>query len=306
MTVFEKARNYLYRNATPLQLAKWKYFFENGSEADILTALASYQNEDGGFGHGLEADCFNPNSSPIQTWAATETLGMIMFKDSSHPIVKGILKYLESGSDFDSDKMQWRNTVPTNNDYPHAIWWEYSEGDGEFKYNPTAALAGFILIFADKESALYQKGCEIVKSAANWFFENFPVTEQHVLGCFAALFNMCFIAGKTDLFDMQRMGKQLLASVKKCVCCDPEEWGKAYMAVPQDFVMSRESPFYSVLGEAAEKYADFLLDSQLEDGSFPVNWQWYNDYREFEVSKVRWKCEFIIKNMLFLRNFGKL
>ncbi len=306
MTVFEKARNYIYRNATPLQLAKWKLIFENGSAEDVLTALSCYQNEDGGFGHGLEADCLNPNSSPIQTWAATEILGMMMFSDGNHPIVKGILKYLESGADFDETKMQWLNTVPTNNDYPHAVWWEYDENGSEFKYNPTAALAGFILIFADINSSLYKKGCDIARSAAEWFFANSPLNEQHVVGCFAALFNMCNIAGKTDLFDMQLMGERLIASVKECVCCDSEKWGKEYLAVPADFVMSRESPFYAVCPEAAEKYCDFLLNSQEKDGSYPVPWQWYNDYKEFEVSKVRWKCEIIIKNMLYLRNFGKI
>ena len=69
--VFERARRFVYRNARPLDLARWKYHFENGSEQEVLAALSAYQNEDGGFGHGLEEDNMNPHSIPMQAWRAT-------------------------------------------------------------------------------------------------------------------------------------------------------------------------------------------------------------------------------------------
>jgi hypothetical protein len=72
--VFEKARRFIYRNARPLDLARWRYHFEGGPKEAVVTALAAYQNEDGGFGHALEPDAWNPASSPVQTWAATEIL----------------------------------------------------------------------------------------------------------------------------------------------------------------------------------------------------------------------------------------
>lgn len=63
---FETARNFIYKNARPLDIARWKYLFENGCREDVLLALAAYQNEDGGFGHALEPDCWNLNSSPFR------------------------------------------------------------------------------------------------------------------------------------------------------------------------------------------------------------------------------------------------
>lgn len=70
MEPFEKARQFIYQNARPLELARWQVHFENGSREAVLQALQVYQNEDGGFGHGLEPDNWNPNSTPIATWAA--------------------------------------------------------------------------------------------------------------------------------------------------------------------------------------------------------------------------------------------
>ena len=56
----EKARDFVNRNARPLDFARWKFLFENGSMEQVLSALETYQNEDGGFGNGLEPDCWNP------------------------------------------------------------------------------------------------------------------------------------------------------------------------------------------------------------------------------------------------------
>jgi hypothetical protein len=99
-STFNNARSFIYRNARPLDIARWQYHFEGGSREAILTALAAYQNEDGGFGHALEPDAWNPNSSPIQTWVAMEILREIGFTDSSHPIMKGILTYLANSQNF--------------------------------------------------------------------------------------------------------------------------------------------------------------------------------------------------------------
>lgn len=85
---YEQARNFIYRNARPLDIARWKYLFENGSKEEVLTSLAAYQNEDGGFGNALEPDYWNPNSSPVQTWVTTEIINEINFNDKNHPIYK--------------------------------------------------------------------------------------------------------------------------------------------------------------------------------------------------------------------------
>ena len=63
-TVLEKAKIFIYRNARSLDYVRWRYHFENGSLEEVLMALKTYQNKDGGFGHVLEAGCWNPNSAP--------------------------------------------------------------------------------------------------------------------------------------------------------------------------------------------------------------------------------------------------
>lgn len=58
--VFQKAKEFIYRNARPLDLARWQFHFEGGGKEAVINALECYQNDDGGFGHGLEPDSWNP------------------------------------------------------------------------------------------------------------------------------------------------------------------------------------------------------------------------------------------------------
>src|SRR5690554_4040982 len=120
-TEFDQVRRWIFRHARPIDLARWTFHFESGDKEAVLKALATYQNEDGGFGHALEADSWNPHTSPIQTWAATEIIREIGGVDASHPIIQNILRYLASGRDTENGL--WLASVPSNNDYPHAPWW---------------------------------------------------------------------------------------------------------------------------------------------------------------------------------------
>ena len=88
MEIIEASRKFIYRNARPLDLARWHYLFENGSKQPVIDALSSYQNPDGGFANALEPDCWNPNSLPIQTWVATRIIDEIELNDKQQIIWK--------------------------------------------------------------------------------------------------------------------------------------------------------------------------------------------------------------------------
>ena len=98
------AKQFILQNARPIDLAVYQYFFENGSNQAVMEELSKYQNEDGGFGHGLEPDYWNPNSSPIATNDAIITLFRVGALDPNADMLKGIVRYLESHDSFDEDK----------------------------------------------------------------------------------------------------------------------------------------------------------------------------------------------------------
>lgn len=297
--IMNKSKRWMHLNARPLDLERFRYHFENGSKEAVIEALEAYQNEDGGFGHGLEADCFNPNSAPIQTWVATEILWEIKMIEPDCSIVKGILKYLASGADFDG--ITWSNTVPSNNQYPRAYWWTHNPQENQQEnYNPTVALAGFGLMCSKKTDEFYQKCANLVTSAIEALLHTDTCDEMHTLACFVRMTEYCRYANITDLYDIEYIEQVLREKILACITQDTSTWSTGYVCKPSQFIRSKESVYYETLKEIAEFECGFIKESQQEDGTWSINWEWLGYEEEFHIAKNWWRADVIIKNLLYL------
>lgn len=304
INVFQKAKEFIYRNARPLDLARWQYHFENGNKDAVLNALSYYQNKDGGFGHALEPDAWNPNSSPVQTWYATEILREINFTDNSHQIIRGILNYLDSGKDFNGHF--WLNIIKSNDNYPHATWWN-SENQGiHDDYNPTACLAGFIIKYADKDSNLYNLGCRIAKEAVSTYMNQGFLDNMNTVLCYIRLMQYTEEAGINDVFDNDALKAKLIKQVEIIISRNTDEWETLYVCKPSQFLSSKESAFYFYNKEIADFECDFIVKTQIDDGSWNVTWSWAGYPEEWVLSKNWWKANGIISNLLYLKGFNKI
>lgn len=295
---YEQARNFIYKNARPLDIARWKCLFENGSKEDVLIALTAYQNEDGGFGNALEPDCWNPNSSPVQTWVATEIIKEINLKDKNHPIIQGILNYLSSGKDFDGHT--WSNTVATNNDYPHAPWWNF-EPSQETSYNPTASLIGFILKFEDKNSKLFELACVLAKEAYSYFKLHFLMESMHTVSCFVELYECIKESSMNDLLDIGEFSALLHEQIQHVITYDTSKWAVDYVCKPSLFIGTKTSDFYMDNKEICNYECKFILDSQESDGTWGITWSWIDYPEQWNISKNWWKSNLIIKNIRYIK-----
>ena len=296
--VYKKAQCFIYRNARPLDLAIWRYHFEGGSRKDVVDVLSFYQNSDGGFAYALEPDCWNTNSTPIATWKAIGVLKDIGI-DENEQIVKRILNYLDSGKDFGDGK--WFTTVKSNNDYPHAVWWEHRDNVGNANPNPTISLAGFALKYADKNSALYKKAADIATFEAKAFIAA-PVCDMHVTPMYMEFYEYCASIDGFDLFDLAEYKNALYTAVKNTVCADVEKWFKEYVCTPSVFYSNSKLIFDILDADLCKKEGERLLAEQLDDGSYPILWLWHNDFKEYFVSANWWKSYMLCVNMQYLKD----
>ena len=46
MDILKKSKAFVYRNARPLDIARWNYLFENGDKQEVIKYLMAYQNPD--------------------------------------------------------------------------------------------------------------------------------------------------------------------------------------------------------------------------------------------------------------------
>lgn len=296
-------RRWMYRNARPLDLARWRYHFERGAREDVLLALAAYQNADGGMGHALEADSWNPYSTPIQCSAAIEVLREVGVPDKKYPLVSGLLHYLASKSNFVDGR--WLNTVPSNNDYPHASWWHNdSVSTSHSEFNPSAILAGFILECAERDSEVYRLGLDIAHELATSFMRDSRLA-LHPLLCMVDLLGAITRSGLEPAFDYDFLVGLASERILDLVQQDAELWS-SYGCRPSHFVRSPAHPLYAELEDLVDKELEYLVSNRNAEGVWNITWSWAAYPREFAISERWWEGDAAIRNVLFLDAFGRI
>ena len=90
-----KARDFILTNARMVERRLFHFYFENGDVEGVFHAVYAYRNSDGGFGHGMEPDTASPESQPLFSVMALETLDEVGYLDS-HLILNDFMPYFKS------------------------------------------------------------------------------------------------------------------------------------------------------------------------------------------------------------------
>jgi hypothetical protein len=116
---FAAAETFVWSAARLVDRHRYAMLFAGGPAAPVATALAPYQNADGGFGHALEPDLRCPGSQPAATLYALEMLHEAGLMDSEMASrVRGWIATVagpDGGIPF---------ALPGFEHYPHSPWWE--------------------------------------------------------------------------------------------------------------------------------------------------------------------------------------
>jgi hypothetical protein len=143
------ARQFLHEHGRPLDRARFRHHFEGPAPAELLAALAAYQNPDGGFGHALEVDITAPDSNPFATELALLLCLQAQIPASS-PLLQRAAAFLEATQDADGG---WRFS-PAVYEHELAPWfqgWEWPN------LNPSCTLAGLLRELGLGSAALHER-----------------------------------------------------------------------------------------------------------------------------------------------------
>ncbi len=301
---YEQIRLWMYRNARPLELARWRYHFEGGSAEDVLAALGAYQNSDGGFGHAIDCDNWNPDSTPYNAGQAMNIFRELGLYDPGHPMVAKLLDYLGNTSHF-AEGIGWPFTIPSNNEAPHAPWWTYcEENNRQNLYHATGNLAGYILHSADRSSGLYEKTLAI----ADGMMEHLQRTELldcHDVGSYCALLDGILAAGLLDRFGGVALTERLIEQVNASIERDPAKW-PYYSMRPTQYIDGPQSPFYPGNGAVLALEMDYILSTRHDGAVWDISWAWEEYPKQFAIAERWWQGYWAIRNVLLLKAFGRV
>lgn len=136
MDTIERARGFFAERGRAVDRARFGFHFDGRPLAELVDALAAYQNPDGGFGHGLEPDIAAPDSNPF---AAELALTYCLQADvpREHPLLARTVAHLEQSQ---GDDGCWRFSEGVYA-HPLAPWfqgWEWPN------LNPACTIAGLL------------------------------------------------------------------------------------------------------------------------------------------------------------------
>lgn len=294
---FQTAIDWLNTNARPLENALSKYYFQDGDISSVLLELKKFQNEDGGFGHGLEPDFHLPKSSPLATTIAFQHL--IHFTE--HPMAMEMIKkgigYFENT--FLSDRKGWLAVPPEVNDFPHAIWWHVNE-DGKSAIdshwgNPSAEIIGYLARFPAYVKTLNIE--VLVSYALDHLLSLQSFQSEHEIYCYIRFFELNHHLLTTTYKE------KLKDAVSSLVDFDQESW-ENYVPYPLKFISNASSNFYGISNEPIQNNLSYLVEKIKATGYLAPNWAWPDYPDTWEKAKQDWIGVLTLNALLQLDSFS--
>lgn len=300
-TAFANSKAFIFAHGRPVDQRLFEFHFEGGSKTAVLDALAAFQNDDGGFGNGLEADLRTPNSSVIATSTAFSIFRSVG-ATAEEPSIQRAVAYLHEN--FDVEREVWPIAPPEIGNAPHAFWWnpeKLEESFGGFLINPFASVVGHLWHYESLVSGTFLQRLTAVS------FERL-VAEADSLDMFSLA---CYIglatAQNLPTVFKEKLRQQLIPVVDRLVEPNPAEWVH-YNVRPLEIATSPNA----FLAEVVDKTAvaanlDYLIEQQLPDGSWVIPWSWAAvDAKAWAQAEKDWKGHIAVHNLHTLKAYNRL
>ncbi len=299
----QHAKIYLTMYGRAVDQARFAFYFEGDKANAVVRALEPYQNDDGGFGHGLEPDLRTAASSAVATQQGLNILREVG-ADSSAPMIQRAVAYLLAM--LDKTMLRWEIVPSAVEDAPHAPWWTYGESAGsgdDFQSNPRAALIGFLC----EHQALVPPALlsQLIETQLAHLVDQ-PTDQgidMHALPCYVTLAN----SPNLSQDQRQQLESTLVQAVRGTVATDPADFA-GYQLLPLDVAPTPDALLAATVDrKAVDAHLDYLIETQLPDGSWPVPWSWsFVDEAAWAQAERDWKGFIAVNQLRMLAAYGRI
>ncbi len=294
----KKIRAAFLKIARPLEIARYDYQFEKGSANNVLKELSAFQNQDGGFGHGLEPDFHLPDSTPMATSVGLRILNNLSSSKLRDEMIAKALQYLRGV--FYLNRVGWFSVTPEVNEFPHAPWWTYDISTKMTPIdmswgNPSAELLGYAYSY---QNFMLNWPIDTYIEHALQYFERKPdFKSEHELFCFLHLYHHL----SSDL--RVRLEKNLQKGINALVVIDKEKWS-SYVPQPLDFLIFPEDNLWRISEENIRKNLQFYITLFEKETLISPNWEWSSYPSHWSLAKKEWTGVLTLKYLRRLQDFG--
>ncbi|MCG8480194.1 MAG: hypothetical protein MI724_13945 [Spirochaetales bacterium] len=307
---FGEAERFLLSEARDLERARFRFHFGGAGREAVLTALAEYQNGDGGFGRALEPDVRAPDSSAYATAIGLATLDEIGCPAPDHAVRRAV-EYL--AVQYDPAGLVWAPLPHAAQEHPRAPWWNDKGDEGpfgnlkatfdDFKIIPRAHLVDLLHRF-DADGSI-PDAASLVEDVLRSIVD---ADARDLGGGGTALQSSLSLIGNERVVHpfKERAIEHLKGMIPRVLSFDRAEWN-TYCAAPLNVFPAPSSFVRGTIAEAVERHLDFVVDSLTEGGYWEPPWTWMGWYPEaWETAQKEWRGVVTLENLRILQAHGRL
>lgn len=285
MPLNDRAAAFIWQNGRLLDRLLFAHRFQGAPAGPALTALRSYQNPDGGFGHALEPDMRGPDSQPAATEMALQYLAEIGPDDA---MLHSIGDYLMTITTLDGGVPK---VLPSVRTYPHAWWWEPAS-PLTADINPTAALAGHLYHLGARHPWL--------EGATAFCWHAIETAQLERPHDFLAIMN--FLEHVPERERAERAFQRMVGQMTAAGAIALETDAPGYVKKPLDWAPTPGHRCRRLFSDAViDAQLDALVVRQADDGGWSLNWAPISPANEMEQ-----RGRVTLNALLTLQAYGRL
>ncbi len=297
---FEQAEQTIVTYGRPLEIAWFNHYFNEQSQEHVVLELSKYQNDDGGFGHGLESDFRAPISSPMATSVGLRHLNELSGIDATKPMIEAAIHYLENT--YDTSRNGWFAVSKDSNDFPHAFWWHYDETENMTMIdrnwgNPSAEIIAYLYKYREYTARLDTE--RLVEDAIQYMNRKPLFNSENEIYCFIRLFDVVPEAWR------MRLESGLIDAVGQVIDYEEERWHE-YVPTPLSFMCAKTNNRFGINERKLDAHLHFVMDELERHGKILPPWG--KTYYETDLNQAypEWIGVLTLKALLSLRRFDRL
>jgi len=287
--VFAAADRFLLSQARLLERRLFATAFLGQSGTHVIDALRGYQNDDGGFGHGLEPDKRCPASLPIDVEIAFQAIAASGATDVL--MITRACEFLAATAAHSGASGAVPPAFQVIEQFPRAVHW--SDWTYTPALNPTAGLAGLLykLEFDHPWRAQATAYCWEQLAADG------AITDAHTLSEV-----MIFLANVPDRDRADRQAQEIAARFADIAMFHLDPDAEGYGLTPLHLAPEAGSRWRSLFSDAQiGVHLDRLLKNQQDDGGWPISWE-----PPSEAAALEWRGIVTLQALRTLISYGRI
>ena len=289
---FNKARDFILTNARMIERRLFDYHFGSEDRQGVYHAVYAYRNPDGGFGHGMEPDTASPESQPLFSIMALETLDEAGYL-TAEIILRDFMPYFESVT-TEKGGIPWM-LRPTS-EYPCADHFQTVKEWAAL--STTAPLLGIL--------EKYKIDIPWMQPAEEFVWSEFARIQNKHVFCFLCVPRWLIFLQNTRSRD--KAAKQL-NKLRKWImeegvlCCDKtdEGWGLYEKPHSLNYAPGPDTILHTLFEpQMIDADLDELISRQKDDG------RWDTWYGLSQGMKLEWAGIQTLWTLRVLKNYGRI